>query len=95
MRTWIGIGCSFALGGLLGVPHDAGLRDNAVTISSIGAVLILLVYGAWLVNYLRAGAGDEPAIAGHEEPPLAFRAGTAGLALVATYAVLATVVWFE
>ena len=36
--------------------------DNAETISVIGAVLILCVYGAWLVNYLRAGAQQEPAI---------------------------------
>jgi Ca2+/H+ antiporter len=30
--------------------------DNALTISVIGALLILAVYGAWLANYLRAGA---------------------------------------
>ena len=36
--------------------------DNAVTISVIGAILILCVYGAWLANYLRAGAEQEPAI---------------------------------
>ena len=36
--------------------------DNAETISVIGAVLILCVYGAWIANYLQggsaAGAGD-------------------------------------
>ena len=34
--------------------------DNAMTISVIGAFLILAVYGAWLANYLRAGAAQEP-----------------------------------
>ena len=62
--------------------------DNAETISVIGAVLILCVYGAWLANYLRADAGQEPAIEGHEAPPIAFGAGLVVLA-VAGVAVLA------
>jgi Ca2+:H+ antiporter len=49
--------------------------DNAVTISVIGALLILAVYGAWLANYLRAGAGQEPAIAEEHAPPLGFGVG--------------------
>src|SRR5262249_37568278 len=36
--------------------------DNAVTISAIGAVLILAVYGVWLADYLRAGGSQGPAI---------------------------------
>jgi len=30
--------------------------DNAETISVVGAILVLCVYGAWLANYLRADA---------------------------------------
>jgi Ca2+:H+ antiporter len=67
--------------------------DNAMTISVIGAVLILFVYGAWLVNYLRAGADQEPAIAGGHAPPLAFRAGIAVLALAGVAAAF-TSEWF-
>jgi Ca2+:H+ antiporter len=54
---------------------------HAVEISSIGAVLILVVYGAWIVNYLRAGAAQEPAIEHEHRPPLAFRAGVVVLTL--------------
>ena len=39
---------------------DDKASEPAIAISSIGAVLILCVYGAWLVNYLRAGAAQEP-----------------------------------
>ncbi len=60
------------------------LHDNAsahsVEISVVGAVLILLVYGAWLWNYLRAGAGGEPAIQHEHGPPLTFKVGIAVLA---------------
>jgi Ca2+:H+ antiporter len=49
--------------------------DNAVTISAIGAVFILLLYGAWLWNYLRAGASQEPALSHEGGPPLAFGVG--------------------
>jgi len=55
--------------------------DDAVTISAVGAVLILLVYGAWLANYLRAGAGQDPAMGEEHEAVLGFRAGVAVLAL--------------
>jgi Ca2+:H+ antiporter len=60
--------------------HDPA-SDNAVTISAIGAALILGVYGAWLVSYLRAGAGQDPALEHRGEPPLAFRPGIGLLAL--------------
>jgi Ca2+:H+ antiporter len=55
--------------------------DNALTISVIGALLILVVYGAWLTNYLRAGSAQEPAIEAHHAPPLGFGVGIAVLAL--------------
>lgn len=67
--------------------------DNAVTISAIGAVLILLVYGAWLASYLRAGADQEPAIGEDHAPPLAFGVGLAVLALAGVAAAF-TSEWF-
>lgn len=53
---------------------------HAVEISCIGAIFILIVYGAWLVNYLRAGASDAPAIVHEHGPPLGFRTGLIVLA---------------
>jgi Ca2+:H+ antiporter len=55
--------------------------DNAATISAIGAVLILAVYGSWLVSYLRAGTHQEPALEHEGGAPLPFRAGLVVLAL--------------
>jgi Ca2+:H+ antiporter len=72
---------------------DDAASDNAMTISVVGAILILFVYGAWLVNYLRAGADQEPAIAGEHAPPLAFRAGIAVLAFAGVAAAF-TSEWF-
>jgi Ca2+:H+ antiporter len=66
--------------------------DNAEAISVVGAILMLCVYGAWLVNYLRADAG-QPAIEGHEAPPLAFGAGLAVLAIAGVAAALVSE-WF-
>jgi len=65
--------------------------DNAETISVIGAVLILCVYGAWIANYLRSDA--EPAIAAGHAPPIAFGAGVAVLALAGVAAAF-TSDWF-
>jgi Ca2+:H+ antiporter len=66
--------------------------DNAETISVIGAVLILCVYGAWLANYLRA-ADQEPAIESHEAPPIGFSTGLGILALAGVAAAF-TSEWF-
>ena len=66
---------------------------HAVAISSIGAVLILLVYAAWLASYLRAGAGQEPAIEEHHAPPLGFGVGLGVLALAGIAAAF-TSEWF-
>ncbi len=63
---------------------STSLQDNAshhaVAISSIGALFILVVYGAWLTSYLRAGASDAPAIQHEHGPPLGFRPGLVVLA---------------
>jgi len=67
--------------------------DNAVTISAIGAVLILLVYGVWLVSYLRAGVEQAPAIEGEHAPTLSFRVGVAVLAAAGVAAALVSD-WF-
>jgi Ca2+:H+ antiporter len=50
---------------LLGVSNLAGdaASDNAVAISVVGAVLLLLVYGAWLWGYLRAEKTSTPKLA--------------------------------
>ncbi len=75
------------------IATDDAASDNAVTISAIGAVLILLVYGAWIVNYLRSGADQEPAITDAHAPPLAFGVGIAVLALAGVAAAF-TSEWF-
>jgi Ca2+:H+ antiporter len=60
---------------------DDAASDNAMTISAIGAVLILAVYGVWLASYLRAGAAEGAAIEEHQAPALGFGLGLGVLAL--------------
>jgi Ca2+:H+ antiporter len=67
--------------------------DNALTISVIGAFLILAVYGAWLANYLRAGTAQEPAIAEEHAPPLGFGVGIGVLTLAGVAAAFVSE-WF-
>jgi len=67
--------------------------DNAETISVIGAILILCVYGAWLANYLKAGAQQEPAIGEEHAPAMSFRAGLVVLTLAGVAAAF-TSEWF-
>jgi Ca2+:H+ antiporter len=67
--------------------------DNAMTISVIGALLILAVYGAWLANYLRAGAAQEPAISEEHAPPLGFGVGIGVLTLAGVAAAFVSE-WF-
>jgi Ca2+:H+ antiporter len=68
----------------------APASEHDVAISSIGAVVILVVYAAWIVNYLRAGAGEGPAIAEHDAPPLGFRTGIAVLGVAGVAAAFAS-----
>ena len=67
--------------------------DNAETISVIGAVLMLCVYGAWLSNYLRAGSADAPAVEGHDAPPIGFSVGLGVLAFAGVAAAFVSE-WF-
>jgi Ca2+:H+ antiporter len=67
--------------------------DNAETISVVGAILILCVYGAWLTNYLRAGSSDAPAVEAHEAPPLGFGVGLGVLAVAGVAAAFVSE-WF-
>jgi Ca2+:H+ antiporter len=71
----------------------APAAEHDVAISSIGAGVILLVYGAWLANYLRAGAEELPAIAEEHAPPLGFRVGLGVLAVAGVTAAFASE-WF-
>ncbi len=65
---------------LLGVSNQAGdaASDNAVTISAIGAVLLLLVYGVWMWSYLRGETTSERRLeepGGHDVLPFSFAVG--------------------
>lgn len=75
------------------ITTDDKASEHAVTISAIGAVLILLVYGAWLANYLRAGADQEPAMGSDHTPALGFGTGLGVLALAGVAAAF-TSEWF-
>ncbi len=75
-----------------GTLEDAA-ADDAVTISVIGAILLLGVYAAWLLNYLRAGRGQEPALEHEHGPPLPFRLGLLVLVVAAVGAAF-TSEWF-
>lgn len=50
---------------LLGASDSVGDRasQHQVTISAIGAVVLLSIYGVFLLSYLRTGAGEAPTIA--------------------------------
>ena len=68
-------------------------KQHAVTISTVGALLILGVYAAWLVSYLRAGATEQAAIEDVHERLLPFSTGVVVLALSGVAAGL-TSDWF-
>jgi Ca2+:H+ antiporter len=80
---------------LLGQSDQLGDRasEHQVTISVIGAVCLLAVYGAWLWSYLRAPGGREPAI---EEPAHGVVPFAGAVVLLAIAGVAAALVsdWF-
>lgn len=80
---------------ILGLSDQVGDRAsrNETAISVIGAIVLLLVYGSWLISYLRTGGG-EPAVDGpaeaHAGLPFALAVGLlavagVGAALVSDY----------
>ena len=80
---------------LLGLSDTVGDRasQHQVTISAIGAVCLLAVYGAWLWSYLRSDAPPEPA---HERAPSSALPFATAVALLAAAGVAAALVsdWF-
>jgi Ca2+:H+ antiporter len=67
---------------ILGLSNTVGDRASRhqVAISSIGAVCLLAVYGAWLWSYLRSDDPVEPAHTGEARAGLPFRPAVAALA---------------
>jgi Ca2+:H+ antiporter len=80
---------------LLGVSTRGGgtTTDNAVTISAIGAVLLLGVYVVWLWSYLRSEPKSEVAAAELAHGALPFRAAVVLLAISGVAAALVSD-WF-
>jgi Ca2+:H+ antiporter len=80
---------------LLGLSDQVGDRasEHQVAISVVGAICLLVVYGAWLFGYLRADTKSERAL---EEPTHAVLPFRWALALLATAGVSAAFVseWF-
>lgn len=80
---------------ILATSHEVGdaAADNAVQISVIGALLLLGVYAMWLVSYLRAGGGTEPALEHQHAAALPFVHGIVVLAAAGAAAAF-TSEWF-
>jgi Ca2+:H+ antiporter len=80
---------------LLGLSDTVGDRASGhqVTISAIGAVCLLGVYGTWLWGYLRSDRSLEPAIEGGVRRALPFRLAI-GLLAVAGVAAALVSDWF-
>ena len=77
---------------LLGISNDVGDRASGhqVTISAIGAVLLLSVYGVWLWSYVRS---PREAVPDEREPALPFRTALVVLAFAGVAAALVSD-WF-
>jgi Ca2+:H+ antiporter len=80
---------------LLGLSNQVGDRASRheMTISVIGAVVLLAVYGIWLVDYLRS---DEPAEEAHQETARSTLPFTTAIVVLALSGVAAALVsdWF-
>jgi Ca2+:H+ antiporter len=80
---------------LLGLSNQVGDRASRheITISVIGAVVLLAVYGIWLVDYLRS---DEPAEEAHQETARSTLPFTTAIVVLALSGVAAALVsdWF-
>jgi Ca2+:H+ antiporter len=80
---------------LLGLSDQVGdaASDNAVAISVVGAILLLVVYAAWLWGYLRAERRPGQAAGQHAQAVLAFPVAL-GLLAVAGAAAAFVSEWF-
>jgi len=80
---------------LLGLSHQVGDRasHHEVTISAIGAVVLLCVYATWVWGYLRSDEPTDPSEDGHAHAALAFRPALAVLAISGAAAALVSD-WF-
>ena len=80
---------------LLGLSHQVGDRASRheVTISAVGAVVLLAVYATWVWGYLRSDEPVEPAHAEQARPALAFRPALVVLAVSGAAAALVSD-WF-
>jgi len=80
---------------LLGLSHQVGdpASGHEVTISVVGAVVLLAVYGLWVWNYLHSDEAPEEAHAGHARPALPFRPALVVLAVSGAAAALVSD-WF-
>jgi Ca2+:H+ antiporter len=80
---------------ILGLSDQVGDRasEHQVEISVVGAICLLIVYGAWLFGYLRSDAASQPGIGEESHAHLPF---TPALVLLALAGVTAALVseWF-
>ena len=80
---------------LLGLSHEVGDRASGheVTISVVGAIVLLVVYGLWVWSYLRSDEPPEEAHVEHARPALPFRPAIVVLAVSGAAAALVSD-WF-
>jgi Ca2+:H+ antiporter len=80
---------------ILGLSDQAGdaASNHQVEISVVGAICLLVVYGAWLAGYLRSDRATEPALAKHAHEALPFPFAVTLLAVAGVTAALVSD-WF-
>jgi Ca2+:H+ antiporter len=80
---------------LLGLSDQVGDRasEHQVEISVVGAICLLVVYGAWLLGYLRSDRRAEPSLAEHTHAALPFPFAVTLLAVAGVTAALVSE-WF-
>ena len=80
---------------VLGLSDQVGDRasEHQVEISVVGAICLLVVYGAWLIGYLRSDPASEPSLVEHTHGALPFPFAIAMLALAGVMAAFVSE-WF-
>jgi Ca2+:H+ antiporter len=86
---------AFSAIALLGLSDRLGDRasHHQVAISVVGAIVLLIVYGAWMHSYLRSDRGVEPALEAPAHGGLPFQPALVLLAVAGTAAAFASE-WF-